>query len=183
MNEPIENYSRALPMDVRSRPPQSTRAASRLRALAFHSAGDGTCGLRSPRGAGAPGRSRCPLLYPEARGDPPGERPWPAHPATPAASPWIAARGAPGFWVPDSGKAAARHPRPPREAGLRGPKAGPGGGWSNKFALLHLKRDRSHRDLNLDRWIQSPECSPLHHGTHVRTSASAGPHCGCASTR
>lgn len=70
MNEPIENYSRALPMDVRSRPPQSTRAASRLRALAFHSAGDRTCGLRSPRGAGAPGRSRCPL--PRGPGRPAG---------------------------------------------------------------------------------------------------------------
>ena len=25
---------------------------------------------------------------------------------------------------------------------------------------------RSHRDLNLDRWIQSPECLQLPHGTH-----------------
>ena len=26
---------------------------------------------------------------------------------------------------------------------------------------------RSHRDSNSDRWIQSPECSPLHHGTRL----------------
>ena len=30
--------------------------------------------------------------------------------------------------------------------------------------------ERSHRDLNSDRWIQSPECSPLHHGTPLGVS-------------
>ena len=28
-----------------------------------------------------------------------------------------------------------------------------------------MRGARSHRDSNSDRWIQSPECSPLHHGT------------------
>ena len=32
---------------------------------------------------------------------------------------------------------------------------------------------RFHRDLNSDRWIQSPECSPLHHGTQRHCFAYA----------
>ena len=29
----------------------------------------------------------------------------------------------------------------------------------------NCKKSRFHRDLNSDRWIQSPKCLPLHHGT------------------
>ena len=29
----------------------------------------------------------------------------------------------------------------------------------------NCKKNRFHRDLNSDRWIQSPKCLPLHHGT------------------
>ena len=32
--------------------------------------------------------------------------------------------------------------------------------------------NRFHRDLNSDRWIQSPECLPLHHGTKLYKSVT-----------
>lgn len=46
-----------------------------------------------------------------------------------------------------------------------------------KVVQVHLfgvwpieKNSRFHWDLNSDRWIQSPECWPLHHGTLVDSS-------------
>lgn len=45
--------------------------------------------------------------------------------------------------------------------------------WDQRAGLREMsksvaQRARSHRDSNSDRWIQSPECSPLHHGTAHR---------------
>lgn len=49
--------------------------------------------------------------------------------------------------------------------------------WDQRAGLREMsksvaQRARSHRDSNSDRWIQSPECSPLHHGT---AHSSLGP--------
>lgn len=49
-------------------------------------------------------------------------------------------------------------------------------GNSNIVTLFHCKPSgndsknaiKSHRDLNSDNWIQSPECQPLHHGAFLK---------------
>lgn len=48
--------------------------------------------------------------------------------------------------------------------------------WDQRAGLREMsksvaQRARSHRDSNSDRWIQSPECSPLHHGTSPRAAS------------
>ena len=35
----------------------------------------------------------------------------------------------------------------------------------NAERISAMSKTRSHADLNRDRWIQSPECWPLHHRT------------------
>jgi hypothetical protein len=46
--------------------------------------------------------------------------------------------------------------------------------WAKPFLLLHLKGGRKlffqTKDLNWDHWIQIPEFSLLHHGTHKRNN-------------
>ena len=74
------------------------------------------------------------------------------------------ARGPRSFPPRPEGSGSGKARAPPRGALERRVKGGRGS----------AQRDRFHRDLNSDRWIQSPECSPLHHGT-------AGDATGCLS--
>nr|XP_031315039.1 uncharacterized protein LOC116154951 [Camelus dromedarius] len=45
------------------------------------------------------------------------------------------------------------------------------GRWLGELTVGPGLKVRFHRDSNSDRWIQSPECSPLHHGTASQSAA------------